>query len=163
VCKRDITRAHRRAAGSSRLQANGDDPETTDLRQTRISGRRRHLARSALRTQGIGDRQLRKSTLDAEGLARIFQCAVRNAPSFSGCESRPATVAPAGSNRSNRGGTESIEAFGVEGRQGSWQSCRRMGSYDRRDRVTPAEEWSPGSRRTLRRERMLASSVIGNR
>src|ERR1700675_626567 len=32
-----------------------------------------------------------------------------------GCESRPATVAPAGSNRSNRGGNEAVEAFGVEG------------------------------------------------
>jgi len=35
--------------------------------------------------------------------------------SSSGCESRPATVAPAGSNRSNRGGNEAVEAFGVEG------------------------------------------------
>ena len=35
--------------------------------------------------------------------------------SSSGCESRPATFAPAGSNRSNRGGNEAIEAFGVEG------------------------------------------------
>jgi hypothetical protein len=35
--------------------------------------------------------------------------------SFSGCESRPATVAPAGSNRSNGGGNEAVEAFGVEG------------------------------------------------
>ncbi len=35
--------------------------------------------------------------------------------SFSGCESRPATVAPAGSNRSNDGGNEIVEAFGVEG------------------------------------------------
>ena len=35
--------------------------------------------------------------------------------SSSGCEPRPATVAPAGSNRSNGGGNESVEAFGVEG------------------------------------------------
>ena len=35
--------------------------------------------------------------------------------SSSGCESRPATFAPAGSNRSNRGGNEAVEAFGVEG------------------------------------------------
>jgi hypothetical protein len=33
----------------------------------------------------------------------------------SGCETRPATTAPAGSNRSNRGGDEAVEAFGVEG------------------------------------------------
>jgi hypothetical protein len=32
-----------------------------------------------------------------------------------GCESHPATVAPAGSNRSSCGGDETAEAFGVEG------------------------------------------------
>ena len=37
------------------------------------------------------------------------------ARSFSGCESRPATGAPAGSNRSSRGGNKTAEAFGVEG------------------------------------------------
>ena len=35
--------------------------------------------------------------------------------SSSGCESDLATFAPAGSNRSNRGGNEAVEAFGVEG------------------------------------------------
>lgn len=34
--------------------------------------------------------------------------------SFSGCESHPATFAPAGSNRSSRGGNEAAEASGVE-------------------------------------------------
>jgi hypothetical protein len=37
------------------------------------------------------------------------------ARSFSGCEPRPAMFAPAGSNRSSRGGNETAEAFGVEG------------------------------------------------
>jgi len=37
------------------------------------------------------------------------------APSFSGCESRPATFAPAGSNWSSRGGNETAGASGVEG------------------------------------------------
>ena len=37
------------------------------------------------------------------------------ARSFSGCEPRPVTFAPAGSNRSSRGGNEAAEAFGVEG------------------------------------------------
>jgi len=32
-----------------------------------------------------------------------------------GCESRPATFAPAGSNESRRGGNEAAEASGVEG------------------------------------------------
>jgi hypothetical protein len=36
----------------------------------------------------------------------------------SGCETHPATVAPAGSNRSGDGGNEVTEAFGVEGRLG---------------------------------------------
>ena len=40
---------------------------------------------------------------------------------FSGCETHAATVAPAGSNRRSRGGNESAEAFGVEGR------VRRLG------------------------------------
>ena len=35
--------------------------------------------------------------------------------SFSGCESRPATFAPAGSYWSSRGGNEAAEASGVEG------------------------------------------------
>ena len=34
---------------------------------------------------------------------------------FSGCKSHPATVAPAGSNRSSHGGNEVAEASGVEG------------------------------------------------
>lgn len=37
------------------------------------------------------------------------------ARSFSGCESRPATFVPAGSNRSSREGNEAAEASGVEG------------------------------------------------
>ena len=35
---------------------------------------------------------------------------------FSGCKSHPATVAPAGSNRSSGRGNRAVEAFGVEGR-----------------------------------------------
>ena len=35
---------------------------------------------------------------------------------FSGCETRPVSVAPAGSNRSSGGGNKAVEAFGVEGR-----------------------------------------------
>ncbi len=37
---------------------------------------------------------------------------------LSGCETHPATVAPAGSNRSSGGGNETVEAFGVERRLG---------------------------------------------
>ena len=38
-----------------------------------------------------------------------------NVRSLSGRETHPVTVAPAGSNRSGRGGDEGIKAFGVEG------------------------------------------------
>jgi hypothetical protein len=43
--------------------------------------------------------------------------AVRRAKArfLSGCESHPATFAPAGSNRSSRRGNEAAEASGVEG------------------------------------------------
>ncbi len=34
---------------------------------------------------------------------------------FSGCKSHPATIAPAGRNRSSHGGNEVAEASGVEG------------------------------------------------
>ena len=58
-----------------------------------------------------------------------FRClCVRRAKarSFSGCESRPATVAPAGSNRGSRGGNEAAEASGVEGHEkwlGKYAGC----------------------------------------
>ena len=38
------------------------------------------------------------------------------APIFSGCNSHPATVAPAGSNRSGSGGNETAEASDAKGR-----------------------------------------------
>jgi hypothetical protein len=64
-----------------------------------------------------GDFDLWVSYDPARGLLTKFSCLVRRAKarSFSGCEARPAIVAPAGSNRSSRGGNEATEAFGVEG------------------------------------------------
>gem|GEM_PF-6015455 len=41
---------------------------------------------------------------------------------FSGCKSHPATIAPAGSNRSSHGGNELAEAFGIV--------CRELVSLD---------------------------------
>ena len=38
------------------------------------------------------------------------------APIFSGCNSHPATVVPAGSNRDDRGGNEPVEALDEKGR-----------------------------------------------
>jgi hypothetical protein len=46
------------------------------------------------------------------------------AQSFSRCEPCPATVAPAGSNRSSRGGNETVEAFDVTGSVGAPRACR---------------------------------------
>ena len=57
-------------------------------------------------------------------LARIFQCAVKRRVSSVGENTHPATIAPAGSNRSSRGGNESAEAFGVEGRMATWRAGR---------------------------------------
>ncbi len=41
---------------------------------------------------------------------------------FSGCKSHPATIAPAGSNRSSHGGNEVAEAFGI--------ACHKLVSLD---------------------------------
>ncbi len=41
---------------------------------------------------------------------------------FSGCKSHPATIAPAGSNRSSHGGNEVAEAFGI--------ACHELVSLD---------------------------------
>ncbi len=41
---------------------------------------------------------------------------------FSGCKSHPATIAPAGSNRSSHGGNEVAEAFGI--------ACHELVSID---------------------------------
>ena len=41
---------------------------------------------------------------------------------FSGCKSHPATIAPAGSNRSSHGGDEMAEAFGI--------ACHELVSLD---------------------------------
>ena len=62
---------------------------------------------------------------------------------FSGCESRPAAIAPAGSNRSSRGVNEAAEAFDVEGRY------RRLGEHVGRnmsERYAGLENVNCGSR-----------------
>jgi len=46
------------------------------------------------------------------------------APFFSGCNSRPATFAPAGSNRSGAGGNESAAAFAAKDRQAVARASR---------------------------------------
>ena len=54
-----------------------------------------------------------------------FLCTVQRRCLSSGCETRPATFAPAGSNWSSHGGNEVAEASGVEGSEkGTWRPCR---------------------------------------
>lgn len=51
-----------------------------------------------------------------DGDATVATCVRRaKALTSSGCESRPASFAPAGSNQSSRGSNESAEASGVKG------------------------------------------------
>lgn len=58
---------------------------------------------------------LRKRDLDYISLSSPhFSVRRETAPISSGCETHPAAVAPAGSNRSNNGGNEVVEAFGVK-------------------------------------------------
>ncbi len=56
----------------------------------------------------------------------VILCAVQRRLISSGCESHPATVAPAGSNRSSSGGNEAAEAFGVEGHFGDSASMQAV-------------------------------------
>ncbi len=59
--------------------------------------------------------------------SRMSAMGVRRAKAafFSGCKSHPATIAPAGSNRSSHGGNEVAEASGVEGH--IWRLGERAG------------------------------------
>ncbi len=50
--------------------------------------------------------------MSAQGVRRV------KAAFFSGCKSHPATIAPAGSNRSSHGGNEVAEASGALARAG---------------------------------------------
>ena len=54
------------------------------------------------------------------------------ARSFSGCESRPATLVPAGSNRSSREGNDAAEASGVEGHSSDLASMQAVTRSERR-------------------------------
>ncbi len=57
------------------------------------------------------------------------------AASFGGCESHPATIAPAGSNRSSHGGNEVAKAFGI--------ACRELVSLDFRCGSNPEVQREP--------------------
>jgi hypothetical protein len=72
------------------------------------------------KTNNYTSEQIQEHENELKGLLKRVMEAPLNvrrakALSFSGCESRPATFAPAGSNWSSRGGNEAAEASGVEG------------------------------------------------
>jgi hypothetical protein len=73
----------------------------------------------------------------------VITGAPRKAAIFSGCDSHPATVAPAGSNRRGEGGNELAEASGAEGR------FRRLGE--------------PAGRNSSERHRGLETTCCGSR
>jgi hypothetical protein len=66
---------------------------------------RRIVARN--RCHAVGDASAPNCSVIPVGRAKAL--------SFSGCESRPATFAPAGSYWSSRGGSEAAEVSGIEG------------------------------------------------
>jgi hypothetical protein len=63
--------------------------------------------------ENVGKIQVRQIVGDSAELVDcpVLACAVQRRRFPSGCKPHPAT-APAGSNRSNRGGNEAVEAFG---------------------------------------------------
>ena len=70
-----------------------------------------------------GDRRM--VPVEAVRTLTVLYCVRRAKARFSsGCESRPAAFAPAGSNRGSRGGNEAAEASGVEGHFVTWRVCR---------------------------------------
>jgi hypothetical protein len=80
----------------------------------------RTLAHGVSRTsrqRSTGPPPLQSNLILTDREALVVQKNVRRAKArfSSGCKSRPATFAPAGSNRSSRGGNKAAEAFGVEG------------------------------------------------
>ena len=71
------------------------------------------LARAAIRSGPVLACCERNRTLETPSYALLVRR--EKVRSFSGCESRPAKFAPAGSNRSSRGGNEAAEAFDEKG------------------------------------------------
>ena len=66
------------------------------------------------------------------GSNQALSCAVQKRPIFSRCNSCPATVAPAGSNRSGGGGNETAEAFDGKDRIGDSASTQAVTCSERR-------------------------------
>ena len=75
-------------------------------------------------------------------------CAVERRDSPVGGQSHPAIFAPAGSNRSGRGGNEAAEAFDVEGHVGDLASTQTAAVSERRAGLERADvEADPATKR----------------
>ena len=76
-------------------------------------------------TQALAQKIEGVVAIDGKTLRSSFDSVRRGkARSFSGFNPHPATFAPAGSNRSSRGGNEAAEAFDVEGHLVTRRVCR---------------------------------------
>ena len=87
------------------------------------------------------------------------------ARSSSGCESHPATIAPADSNRSSRTGSEVTEAFGVEGHVGvDCDPARRKGRPTVETSLPPPRHIStpPCSQAICQMSGDLKTSLLGD-
>ena len=88
----------------------------TSLHRTRPTENHRPRASFLRHNGGVNVKEL-LSLVSASNrtLRRMTELGVRRAKAafFSGCESHPATIVPAGSNRSSHGGNEVAEAFVV--------------------------------------------------
>jgi len=114
--------------------------------------RKRSVSMEASTIALILDQRQPLATMSADKLARVGLDTPRplvrrgKAPIFSGCNSRPARVAPAGSNRSGSGGNETAEASDAKGRQGdsaSRQAVTRVNAEQASKRVM----WEPTQQR----------------
>jgi tryptophan 2,3-dioxygenase len=99
-----------RSLASTCLNEQGYHP---DLIELQLAHAERNQVRAAYnKAQRLPERRKMMQAW-ADYLVRLKEGAVS-----SWVRAHPATVAPAGSNRSSRGGDEAAEAFGVEGRIG---------------------------------------------
>jgi len=116
--KDEMTTHGFRATASTLLNESGVAP---DLIELQLAHAERNKVRAAYnRAQRLAERRPMMQRW-ADYLVRLKEGAVSE-----WVRAHPATVAPVGSNRSSRGGDETAEAFGVEGRLGDLTSTQAL-------------------------------------